>query len=230
MSYGNTLAKLRKEKGLKQPEVAEFVSRFSSKPYSAQMVSHWEKGVSAPPLEQFLLLCELYSVQDIQKTFRGKDIEYRGAARLNALGKSRVDEYVVMLLTNPLFSETDSVVSELPRKYIRLFDLPVAAGTGAFLDSDAYEDMEVDETVPEDADFAVKVSGDSMEPRFIDGQIIFVKEQQMLNVGEIGVFELNGDSYLKKLGHNEFVSLNPRYNPIKIREYDSVHVFGKVVG
>jgi len=230
MSYRTILAKLRKEKGYTQPQVAEYITSHSDKPYSFKIVSHWEKGVSSPPVEQFLLLCELYAVKDIQGTFRGVDAEYGNLAKLNALGKSRVDEYIAMLSGNPQFSESESVVMESPRRYIRLYDIPVAAGSGLYLDSDAYTDFEVDETVPDNADFAVKVSGDSMEPRFIDGQIIFIKEQQSLEIGEIGIFELNGDSYVKKLGHGEFVSLNAKYEPIIIHEYDTVHVFGKVVG
>ena len=230
MNYGAVLKRLRKESGFTQPEIAEHISRFSDKPYSFKMVSHWENDVSSPPVEQFLLLCELYKVRDIQGTFRGVDTEFRSMARLNALGKSRVEEYIVMLSENPLFSESESVCAELPRKYIRLYDIPAAAGAGSYLDNESYEDFEVDSTVPHNADFAVKVSGDSMELRFIDGQVIFIKAQQTLDVGEIGIFELNGDSFVKKLGQGEFVSLNPQYKPIQIREFDSVHVFGKVVG
>jgi SOS-response transcriptional repressor LexA len=68
-----------------------------------------------------------------------------------------------------------------------------------------------------------------MEPRFIDGQIIFIKKKQTLEIGEIGIFEINGDAYLKRLGHGEFISLNQQYKPISIHEFDSIHVFGKVI-
>jgi SOS-response transcriptional repressor LexA len=69
-----------------------------------------------------------------------------------------------------------------------------------------------------------------MTPRFIDGQIVFIKEQQVLVVGEIGIFYLNGDAYIKKLGEAELISLNDDYEPIQIGEFDSFRVFGKVVG
>jgi len=231
MSYGTILAKLRKENGYTQTEVAEYISRFSDKPYSFKMVSHWENGVSSPPVEQFLLMCELYKVGDILKTFRGIAPEIQRMKELNTLGKSRLNEYRSMLINNPLFCETDDIyVSEPERRYIRLYYVPVAAGAGAYLDSEYYEELEADETVPVDADFAVKVSGDSMEPRYIDGQIVFIKEQHTLELGEIGIFELRGDSYIKRLGRGELISLNPRYEPITIREYDSFHIFGKVVG
>ena len=230
MNYGAILARLRKEKGYTQSEAAEYISRFSGKPYSFKMVSHWENGVSSPPVEQFLLLCEYYGVRDIQGTFRGADTGFRNLSKLNALGKSRAEEYISMLLANPPFSESENDRTAAARGMIRLFDTPVAAGSGMFLDGDSWTELEADETVPEDADFAVRVRGDSMEPRFVDGQVIFIKKRRSLEIGEIGIFELNGDSYVKKLGRGELLSLNPRYEPIKIREFDSFNVFGRVVG
>ena len=230
MSYGSILAKLRKEKGYTQPEVAAYINKNSRKKYSFTMVSHWEKDVSLPPVEKFLLMCELYEVKDIQGTFRSIDSEYHNLSKLNELGKSRVEEYISLLSGNPLFSESDEDDIESPRGYIKLYDIPVAAGSGSFLCSEAYEEVEIDKTVPDDADFAVRVSGDSMEPRFIDGQIVFVKEQETLDIGEVGIFAMNGDAFIKKFGHSELISINPQYEPIKITEFDSFYVFGKVVG
>jgi phage repressor protein C with HTH and peptisase S24 domain len=48
--------------------------------------------------------------------------------------------------------------------------------------------LEVDDTVPDVVDFEVRVSGDSMTPRFCDGQVIFIKEKPTVEVGEIGIF------------------------------------------
>ena len=230
MNHGETLAKLRKENGYTQDAVAKYINKYSNKSYIRQTVSHWEKGVAMPTVEQFLLLCELYSVKDIQKTFRGIDTDFRNLTRLNMLGKNKVEDYISVLLGNPLYSESDNTVMEYQPRHIKLYDAPVAAGSGSFLDSDAFEIIEIDDTVPKNADFAVRVSGDSMEPRFIDGQIIFIKEQQTLNVGDIGIFSINGDAYVKKYGTSEFISINPKYANIKIGEHDSIHVFGKVVG
>jgi len=231
MDFSFVLAHLRKECGLTQADVAKFINRRCGKQYTFKSVSNWETGVSTPAVEQFLLLCELYKVRDIQETFRSIKTEFRGLPKLNALGKSRVEEYIAMLTGNKLFAEIAvEDYSMKPRHNIRLYDAPVAAGTGSFLDSYAYEDLEADETVPPEADFAVRVSGDSMTPRFVDRQIVFIKEQQMLEIGEIGIFELDGDSYIKKYGRGELISLNSRHKPIKIHDYNSFHIFGKVVG
>jgi SOS-response transcriptional repressor LexA len=199
------------------------------------MVSHWEKGVSSPPIEPFLILCELYEVEDIQETFRGAQPSQYSAMKLNKLGLRRVEEYIALLSSNTLYceaqeDETAGKSANKNQKHIRLYDIPVAAGAGIFLDSDSYTEIEVDSTVPKSANYAVKVSGDSMTPRFADGQVVFVREQETLELGDVGIFSLNGNAYIKKMGHGELLSLNTRYEPIKLTDYDSVRVFGKVVG
>jgi len=113
---------------------------------------------------------------------------------------------------------------------IRLYDIPVSAGLGNYLDEGGYETIEVDNAVPNTADYALRVSGDSMMPRFVDQQIIFIQEKPALDQGEIGIFSLNNDVYLKKLGQGCLISLNTAYEPIPIGEYDDIRVFGKVVG
>ena len=69
-----------------------------------------------------------------------------------------------------------------------------------------------------------------MMPRFVDQQIIFIHEQSSLGEGEIGIFFLSNETYLKKLGKGYLISLNSEYAPISIQEYNSFRVLGKVVG
>lgn len=116
------------------------------------------------------------------------------------------------------------------KRLLRLYDIPVSAGFGNYLDVGTYEMIEVDNTVPGLADYAVRVSGNSMMPRFIDQQIIFIHEQPALDEGEIGIFLLDNDTYLKKLGKGYLISLNSDYSPIPIQEHSSFKVLGKVVG
>lgn len=116
------------------------------------------------------------------------------------------------------------------KRLLRLYDIPVSAGFGNYLDEGSYGMIEVDNTVPGLADYAVRVSGNSMIPRFVDQQIIFIHEQPSLEEGEIGIFFLNNETYLKKLGKGCLISLNSDYAPIPIQEYSSFRVLGKVVG
>ncbi|HWT73500.1 MAG TPA: XRE family transcriptional regulator [Mobilitalea sp.] len=116
------------------------------------------------------------------------------------------------------------------KRLLRLYDIPVSAGLGNYLDDGSYGMIEVDNTVPSLADYAVRVSGNSMMPRFVDQQIIFIHEQPALDEGEIGIFCLNNDAYLKKLGKGYLISLNTEYDPIPIQDHNDFRVFGKVVG
>jgi len=118
-------------------------------------------------------------------------------------------------------------------RLIRLYDIPVSAGSGNFLDDSSYEMIEAPSYVPIAVDFALRVSGDSMEPLLTDSQVIWVKEQDVLDTGDIGIFAYSGDVYCKKLiadGRRAFLrSLNPLYDDIEIKEDFGFKVLGKVV-
>lgn len=51
-----------------------------------------------------------------------------------------------------------------------------------------------------------------------------------MQVGDIGVFVVNGSAYIKELGKNELISRNKDYPNILIREEDNVVCMGKVIG
>lgn len=119
-------------------------------------------------------------------------------------------------------------------KELTVYDLPASAGTGQFLDSDAYQIIEfpVNE-IPKNTTFGVRVSGNSMEPQFFDKDIAFVQRVHEVSSGSIGVFILNGDAYIKKMVCDQdecyLVSLNTSYDPIKIRIEDDLRIVGKVL-
>ena len=114
-----------------------------------------------------------------------------------------------------------------------LYDIAVSAGTGQFLDSDRYELVEVGEEVPLTANFGVRISGDSMEPKFQHGQVVWVTQERNIKTGDIGIFLYDGEVYCKKLEKTphgiRLLSENPRYEPIIIRPERDFRVFGRVV-
>lgn len=108
----------------------------------------------------------------------------------------------------------------------------VSAGLGDILND--YEDSET-VLVPlteesRRADFVLCVHGDSMEPEFSDGDYVLVKHQDAIDPGEIGIFALNGEGYIKKLGNNALISLNEKYPEIPVTPEDTSTCFGKVLG
>ena len=122
----------------------------------------------------------------------------------------------------------------LPGRVLPLYRLAVSAGTGEFLDGEGYDSVEVGEEVSPLADFGVRIAGDSMEPRFVHGQIVWVKRQETLRPGEIGIFLYNGAGYCKRLerrsGRVELIALNSAYPPSRVGPADELRVFGRVVG
>lgn len=123
-------------------------------------------------------------------------------------------------------AETQQVIA---RQY---FDMPASAGTGEWLgDDSSYSIINVPLTEESRrADFIIRVAGDSMEPKFYSGDKLLILEAQTLDVGDIGVFVLNGESYVKKLGSSKLISINPAYDDIPYDKYDTISVVGKVIG
>lgn len=106
-----------------------------------------------------------------------------------------------------------------------------SAGTGYELDNEEWETIEIPDT-PEarQADFVLTISGDSMEPIYHNGDIVLVKSQPQINVGEIGIFIINDEGYIKKYGGDRLISLNDNYDDIIFSEGDSISCSGKVIG
>ena len=122
-------------------------------------------------------------------------------------------------------SAVDKVVSSLP-----FFYETVSAGNGAWLsEGHEYEFYEF-ENAPPDADFALRVRGDSMSPNYNDDDIVFVRKGVLVESGQVGVFFLNGEGYMKQLQGNRLVSLNSEYGTVTINEHDSFYTAGRVVG
>lgn len=110
----------------------------------------------------------------------------------------------------------------------------VSAGTGFNLpEGDDWEMIDIPDT-PEArrADFAITIKGNSMEPVYFDGDIVLVKQQPAVELGEIGIFNIENNGYIKKFGGDRLISLNDAYDDIILSEYDedSNHCLGKVIG
>ena len=114
-------------------------------------------------------------------------------------------------------------------KYIELFNLPVSAGSGIYLATEDKDPIKVKRNALTDkASYALKVSGDSMFPTYDNGDIVLVQSTTDISLGEIGIFVLNGEGYIKEFGDNELISHNKKYEPISLN--DTVSCRGKVIG
>ena len=107
----------------------------------------------------------------------------------------------------------------------------VSAGTGYDLnDSDAWETVTVKDTDDSrKADFLLEIEGDSMETTFHDGETVCVQQTPCVEVGEIGVFWVDGCGYIKELGNGCLISHNSSYDPIPLQGTEN-RCIGRVLG
>ena len=227
---GNTICSCRKSKGLSQRQFAALLSKRGVK-VTNQAVSKWESGASLPNAIQFLIICEILDVIDINGVFGGRSFDFlRG---LNESGRHLVLEYANMLCDSGLY---DDLNLEAPRgrkiRTLPVYDLESVKGKGRLLDLPDYTPTEVGSEVPFSATFGVIVSGDSMEPDYHNGQIVWITRKSKLEHGDIGVFTYEGNTYFKRLrdrvGGMRLQSLDSNYPDVIIALPETIVTLGKV--
>ena len=161
--------------------------------------------------------------------------------KLNHFGQEKAIERVEELTQIEKYTidnvSEELCVTRLDIKDIQLYEIPASAGTGMLITDDVpYEIKQIDLTIAPQArkaDFALYVRGDSMEPSYYDGDIIFIKSQPAVDNGQIGIFIYDDESYIKKYSVQEdgayLISLNKKYEPIKIDENLNFKVCGLVL-
>ncbi|WP_314500943.1 S24 family peptidase [uncultured Streptococcus sp.] len=111
----------------------------------------------------------------------------------------------------------------------------VAAGHGTFQEDNLHMEVKLRaEDVPEDYDTIAKVAGDSMEPMIEDNDLLFIKVTSQVDINSIGIFQVNGKNFVKKLkrdydGSWYLQSLNNSYEEIHLTENDDIRTIGEVV-
>lgn len=230
VDLGKTLASLRKSKKLLQDDVVRLMDE-REVPVTRSTYSRWENNQAMPQADQFLSLCQIFGVRDVLGTFA---MTPRVEDPLTEEGRSKVAEFERILIASNMFAPIAKVIP-FQRRQRRVYDEnPVSAGTGQFLDTPNYTMVDIDDDVPDCVDFGVRVSGDSMEPAFVDGQTVWIQQREVIEDGEIGIFYLNGQSFIKKLktvkDGVQLVSLNfKKYAPIVVNINDEFRAFGKVI-
>lgn len=111
----------------------------------------------------------------------------------------------------------------------------VAAGHGTFQEDNLHMEVRLRaEDVPEEYDTIAKVAGDSMEPLIEDNDLLFIRVASQIDVNSIGIFQVNGKNFVKKLkrdydGSWYLQSLNSGYEEIHLTENDDIRTIGEVV-
>ena len=132
------------------------------------------------------------------------------------------------------FDEDDS------KENIEMLKIPILSDVSAGYGKEALEEathwIKLPSVIAKNADFGTFVSGDSMEPKINDGDLLLVQNITQLDSGMIGIFLLNDNVFCKRYHYNPITketvlkSLNLNYKPIIITDEDDFRIVGKVVG
>lgn len=144
-------------------------------------------------------------------------------------GRLRERAEVLAELEAPVVKEPEP---EQETIFIEYSTLKVSAGTGEPLIDDTYHDfLKVKRSdLTEEANFAVQISGNSMLPRFKDKEWVLVRSQPDVEIGEIGIFIIDGNGYIKERAADRLVSINPEYDDIYFKENQDIKCKGLVIG
>ena len=238
---GQRLSMERKRRGLTLEALRELLQNHGVE-IQIQGLNKWEKGLTVPNAYQFIALCRILGIEDCMVGVE--------SSLLNDMGLRKLDEYKKDLIASGRYQPAPEQYRE---SYIEMpvSTLAVSAGTGEFLDEGGFEMIRFPKSaVPSKADFGVRVNGDSMEPVYHDGQIVWVEKTDTLRPGEVGVFICNGEGYLKVYDLQEpdngdvedytdsygvlhlqaaLISYNEKYEPKPIHQSDTFSIVGRVL-
>ncbi|MBQ8208523.1 MAG: helix-turn-helix domain-containing protein [Clostridia bacterium] len=137
----------------------------------------------------------------------------------------------VLTPKKPKSTYIPSAIAVNGRRSISLYDMPVSAGRGMYLDSDSADEINIPDTAKtQTADYALRIRGDSMEPKYHNGDILLIQNCDSVEVGELGIFVLDGEGYFKQFGGDRLISLNREYGDILLKDFTTAECYGKVVG
>lgn len=221
----------RKQRGITQKELAKEVG------ITASTMTDYMKLRSAPSFGVIQKLADYFGVKksDIDTTFKEESINSSSAVLSKSKIQSIYDELEpleqrkVVTYAEKLRDEQEkrrkAKINEVSEA-ISLYQVEVVSETAAacgFNYGFGYEDtdretIEVDEKPPHH-DIATKVSGDSMQPDYQDGDILYLLDKGLTTYnGDLAVIAYGDRSYFKRIytenGRLRLVSLNDKYEDI----------------
>lgn len=231
----------RKELGLSATEVANAMTEHGID-IAPKTLYGWENGHRQPDADAFLALCNIYGISSLPKSSVASDAmttedytiikKYRD---LDSHGQEMVD--IVLEKEHQRCTQPAKPALELvqePHEILGLYEFiaPVSAGFGTDLTGldGAVKTRVVSNIYTKQADYILRVSGESMAPRFHNNDKILVQEVDDVDIGEIGIWLIDGKSYVKKKGEEKLISLNRKFPDVYPEEGSEQTCQGRVVG
>ncbi|KGR73257.1 LexA family transcriptional regulator [Streptococcus phocae subsp. salmonis] len=191
-------------------------------------ISHWENGQNNPSQKHFDQLLKLFNVSaDYFNPHHRLLLPYH---QLTTLNREKTIRYAEELLLEQ--SNTSLVASKQPKRYpYRVYE-SLSAGTGYSYFGDGNFDLVFhDEQL--DYDFASWVFGDSMEPTYLNGEVVLIKQTNFDYDGAIYAVEWDEQTYIKKVYREEnglrLVSFNKTYSDKFAPFEENPRIIGKII-
>lgn len=235
--YGNIIRMYRKAANLEHKDIG---ARLGIHPNS---ISNWERGTARPDIDFIPGLCDVLHMpvealfgmelpmSDLSDRERDLIEKFR---HLSEAMQDIEEEHI----TNLLEYERNANSNKDPEFYLQnYFCIPFpniadAAGIG-FQQSGTSRAKRIYVRACRNAgnaDEVHKVNGHSMEPQYPHGSLVYVKRMTEIEEGEIGIFLVDGATYIKMYTAEGLKSLNYEYPLMRWREYGEIKLIGKVLG
>lgn len=238
---GKKIKELRKSHNLTLEELADILNKEypDTINFNKGKISKWENDREEPRLSSVKILADYFDVP--LDYFNGIDIDQAEILTIfNQLDEERqenVVDYATALLNEQVSMNTSTVLEKYKDDdyVIDYVEGLVAAGHGTFQEDNLHMEVRLRaEDVPESYDTIAKVAGDSMEPLIEDNDLLFIKVTSQVDINSIGIFQINGKNFVKKLkrdydGSWYLQSLNSGYEEIHLSENDDIRTIGEVV-
>lgn len=233
MNYGEIIQIRRKAMGMNQAELAGKVG------VSRNTVAGWETGHSRPDLDKLPALCSALRIS-LSRFFGCESRKTEEERRIIELYSSleegdreTISWQMEALRDRRAAKRAEEAAKMMKPKVVTLFrnELGAAAGFGAAIGEAQGEPVTLlADSETEQADEIITVCGSSMEPTFTDGDQVLVQHTKNLRFGEIGIFLVDNEGYIKEYQADGLHSHNPAYQTMKIREDQAVRCLGRVIG
>ncbi|EGQ2773793.1 helix-turn-helix domain-containing protein [Staphylococcus pseudintermedius] len=229
-SFSSNLERLMNKRDMSDSDLAALVD------VNRTTVTRWRKGIRSPKLDKLPEIANVFGVEPLDLISESNIQEV--IAKINDVSSQLTPprQKRVLDFANEQLNEQNNKVLHINSNNIVSEEVAVygyaSAGTGETLIDGVEFTMQYNGHIP-NHDFALQVNGDSMEPLFEDKEIIFIDKTKQINSGQIGIFVIDGEAYLKKVFINEegirLVSLNPKYPDLNFDSSHDIKVAGKVI-
>ena len=225
IAYGDLIRDYRKKKGLSQEQLGMVAH------VKKNAVSAWEAGRSRPDVAMIPALCKTLEMP--MYVFFGLEEEKREFLFLERFSRLNANNQHQILKQMETLCEVQEAEARRTRKVIPCYrnDLSAAAGPVSYIGENQGEIIYLaEDPLTRLTDEILRVSGNSMEPTFHDGDQVLVQHTSRVREGEIGIFVNEDAGYIKEYHSDGLYSHNPAYSVMHFTAEDSVRCVGRVLG